>query len=158
SGGTRWQFDYPTATTKVSGFFTFSLDSLGGSFGEVTAALAFGLLLLGPVALACARRTELQSPDDGRRWSGARIALAALLLYVGLPMAIFGPVTHWYTYPRYASYLLALLPFVPPIRKIAAAWTVPVVVIALAFNVATVRAFLGFAGRVRPFLKIADVV
>jgi len=158
AGRPRWHFDFATASEKVTGLFTYSLDSLGGAFGEVTAALAFGLLLLGPVALACARNTDLQPPDDQRRWSGAAIALAALLLYVGLPMAIYGPLNHWYTYPRYATYLLALLPFVPPIRKLATGWMVPVLAVALFFNAATTRAFAGFGARVRPFLQIADAV
>jgi hypothetical protein len=158
SGPAAWHFDYPTASEKAGGLFGFSVDNLRGSFGEVTAALAFGLLLVAPLAFACTRTTESQAPDDRQRWSGGTIALAALVLYAALPMAIYGPLNHWYTYPRYASYLLALLPFVPPLRKLARGWIVPVIVVALAGNLATARAFAGFATRVRPFLEIADVV
>jgi hypothetical protein len=154
---TGWHFDYPTVSEKISGIFAFSLDSLAGPFGEATAGLAFGLLLLTPVAFTCARKTDLPA-DDGRRWSGAKIALAALILYIALPMAIYGPLNHWYTYPRYATYLLVLLPFVPPLRRIAAGWMVPVLVVMLAFNVATTRAFAMFGTRARPFLQIVDVV
>lgn len=154
----QWHFDYPAVSGKVTGLFGYSLDNLRGSFGELTAALAFGLLLLGPVAFVCARKTELAPVDDGRRWSGALIALAALALYGGLPMAIYGPINHWYTYPRYASYLLAALPLVPPIRKIATGWLVPALLVALAADVATVTAFVGFGARVRPFLQLVDAV
>jgi hypothetical protein len=157
-GETGWHFEYPTASEKVAGFFGFSLDNLRGSFGELTAALAFGLLLFAPLAFVCDRRTELAPAEDGHRWSAAKIALTALALYVALPMAIYGPFSHWYTYPRYASYLLVMLPFVPPARKLAAGWLVPVLVVALACNLATLHAFAGFGARVRPFLQIVDAV
>jgi hypothetical protein len=158
-GGTvPWHVDYPTAAQKVIGLFTFSLDDLTGPFGEMTAALAFTLLLLGPAAFVCAPKTELTAEDDGRRWAGALVALAALALYAGLPWQIYGPIQHWYTYPRFASYLLATLPFVPPIRRIATGWLAAAVAIALAFNVATVSALAGFGKRVRPFLQLVDQV
>jgi hypothetical protein len=153
-----WHFDTASASEKVAGLFAFSLDNLRGAFGEVTAALAFTLLLLGPIAFVCDRRTELAPPEDRRRLSGALLALAALALYALLPMAIYGPFNHWYTYPRYASVLLALLPFVPPVRRLAVRWFVPAVAVALACNVATVRAFAGFGARVRPFVQMVDAV
>ena len=157
-GATGWHFENATASEKVAGFFAFSLDNLRGAFGEVTAALAFGLSLLAPLAFVCDRRTELAPADDRQRLSGAMLALAALTLYAALPMAIYGPFNHWYTYPRYASYLLALLPFVPPIRRLAGGWLVPVIGVALASNLATVCAFAEFGGRVRPFMQIGDAV
>jgi hypothetical protein len=153
-----WHFEYATASQKVAGLFAFSLDNLHGSLAEVAAALAFAFLLLAPAAFVCARKTELDTSDAQHRWAGAKIALAALILYAVLPMAIYGPLNHWYTYPRYASYLLALLPFVPPLRKLAVAWMVPVLAIALALNIATVRAFAEFGARARPFLQIIDAV
>lgn len=153
----RWHFDYPSASEKVISFFSFSLDNLWGTFGEVTAALAFGLLLIGPVAFFSARKTEPANAESDR-WSAAAIAFAALALYIALPMAIYGPINHWYTYPRYASYVLAMLPFVPPARRIAPGWMVAAVAVALAGDVATTRAFVGFGTRVRPFLQIVDAV
>lgn len=157
-GDTDWHFDHASASEKVAGLFAFSLDNLRGTFGEVTAALAFTLLLLGPLAFACDRRTELAHPDDRGRLFGAMLALAALALYAVLPMSIYGPFNHWYTYPRYASPLLALLPFVPPVRRLAVGWFIPAVAVALASNVATVSAFAGFGARVRPFVQIVDAV
>jgi hypothetical protein len=150
--------DYPTAAEKVSGFFGFSLDNLRARSGELTAALAFTLLLLGPLAVASARSTEGMDRDDPRRPSGAALPLAALLLYATLPMALYGPITHWYTYPRYATYALLTLVLVPAVRKVGTRWLVPVVALALAGNVATASALRGFGARVRPFTELVDAV
>jgi hypothetical protein len=153
-----WKLDYPTVADKVTGVFAFTLDNLRGPFGELTAAAAFGLLVIGPLAFVAARTTAPLADDEAQRWSGAKLALAALLLYAALPMAIYGPLNHWYTYPRFASYLLLALPLVPPVRRVATGWLAVVVVVALAGNVATTHALAGFGARVRPFSQLADLV
>ena len=61
-GDTGWHLDNATASEKMAGLFAFSLDNLRGAFGEGTAAMAFALLLLGPVAFVCDR-------EDGARAS-----------------------------------------------------------------------------------------
>ena len=71
-GSASWHFDYPTASAKVTGLFAFTLDNLRGSFGQVTAALAFALLLLGPLVFVCDRRTELA--PAGTQVIAARLA------------------------------------------------------------------------------------
>jgi hypothetical protein len=148
----RFFAEYPTAAQKVVSFFAASLDNLNGPSGEGTAALALTLLVLGPLVFACLP----QSANDRHRWAGALVALAALVLYAALPMAIYGPVAHWYTYPRYASYLLATLLLVPPVRRLPPSVLAPGVMAALAGNVATVTTFRAFGDRVRPFLQIVD--
>jgi hypothetical protein len=146
--------EYPTVSQKVIDFFGFSLDNLNGSFGESIAALSLVLLLFGPLAFACLPRSD----GDGHRWSGALVALAALALYAALPMGFYGPVQHWYTYPRYASYFLAALLLVPPVQTLPPVLLIPGVMTALAGNAATVVAFRAFGGRVEPFVPIVDAV
>jgi hypothetical protein len=155
-GGLPFAADYPSVSEKVSGFFVFSLDDLHGRFGELAAALAFVLLLLGPLAIALT--SELRERSDPRRAWGACVAASALLLYALLPMSLYGPITHWYAYPRYATYALLGLLLAPAARRVGAAWLAVAIVVALAGDVATTVAFRRFGARVRPFVALADAV
>jgi hypothetical protein len=75
-----------------------------------------------------------------------------------MPMTIHGPIEHWYTFPRYASYLLASLLLVPRIRQLPFWALAPGVALAFASNVTTTVAFRSFGERTRPFLEIVDGV
>jgi hypothetical protein len=147
-------FDFPSAATRASGVFGFSLDVLQGPWGESTAAVAFALLIVGPLALGCVAGATSES----HRWSGLMMVVAALALYASLPMSILGPIDHWYTYPRYATYILAGMLLAPPLRRVPLPLLLPGAVVALANNVVTTARFHAFGERVRPFLEIAEQV
>jgi hypothetical protein len=152
--GARYSMMYPEVSEKVTRFFEFSLDVLRGTGSETVASLSFALLLLGPLIFACLPSAE----RDARRWSGAMVALSLLILYAAMPMQIDGPIAHWYTYPRYASYLLASLLLVPPIAELPFWALAPGVALAMASNVTTIAAFRSFGQRSRPFLDMVDSV
>jgi hypothetical protein len=75
-----------------------------------------------------------------------------------LPMSFYRPVTHWYTYPRFATSILVALLLVPPVPVVRPLLLVPGIALALALNVVTTGALHSFGARVRPFLQIADAV
>jgi hypothetical protein len=149
--------EYPEIAHKVRSLFSYSLDDVPGRFGGATSALAFTLLLLVPLVLA--RWPEPEGPDE-QRWAAFATPLVALLLYVALPMTIYGPVDHWYTYPRFASYFLAgwLLVPRPDLAGRRGLVLVPGLVLAVACHLATALRFHDFGQRAAPFLEIYAAV
>jgi hypothetical protein len=161
SGGhVAFTFDFHTPREKLNSFYLYTLDNLPKVDDGVITALAFCLLIFG-VPLLCslgedppttASSGELAAP----RASAAVLVLAPLALYFALPMAISGPVSHWYTYPRYATFTLLALLFLPRgrFRHWRALWLLPGVLAALLMFTRIRAQFADYGTRARPFLEI----
>src|SRR5207302_1410167 len=83
--------------------------------------------------------------------SAAYVVLANVVLYLALPMAVRGPMSHWHTYPRYATFtLLAMLALPRPRLEGRRAWLLaPGIAAALFVDLAVLRQFRDFDSRVR---------
>lgn len=155
--GLSTSVEYPAATEKVYKLFAYSLDTLPGRWGGIACVLGFSLFLLGPMVLARAGEAE----RDPRAGAALAVPAAALLLYAAMPMTIRGPVDHWYTYPRFASFFLVTLPLVPAPRLDGlrgALVVLPGVIVALAVHVATSVTFRAFGERTAPFTRVLAAV
>lgn len=152
-----FHLDYPAASDKTALFFLHSIDVLPSPSGQLAAALGAMLLVFGTLALTALPRAEV---EPFPRRAGLVVVGALLALYAAAPMAIEGPIPHWYTYPRYATYLLVALPFVPTPRLDGWRGLVlaPVALVAIASSVAMISAFRDYEGRTQPFVKIIDAI
>jgi hypothetical protein len=155
--GLAFEFRFHSATQKAQSLFTYTLDNVAGFQGEVPAALALGLLVLGPLVLS---RLPEREDVDRHRWSSMSVAAGALAIYAAAPFEIFGPVAHWYTYPRYATFALLGLLFVPRPRLDGQRWLalVPGIVVAILLHGSVAQAYRSFGTRVQPFLEIIAAV
>jgi len=165
SGGhVDFTFDLHTPREKLNSLYLYTLDNLPKVDDGFITALAFCLLLFG-VPVLCSlgdkpepdrRIEELAAPNA----TAGVLVVAPLALYFALPMAISGPVSHWYTYPRYATFALVGLLFLPRGRfqDWRALWLLPGVLTAL-FMFTRIRAqFADYGTRARPFLEIISHV
>jgi hypothetical protein len=138
---------------KVGSLYKFSLDTLPAPNSVVLTCSAFLLLLMAPALLGALER-RVQS----RRATAMAFAflVSCVGLYLLLPFAVGGAVDHWWTYPRYATYiLLGLLLLPPPRLQAQKAWVLaPGILLALAIDVARFRQFAAFGERTRPYLDI----
>lgn len=152
SGGSAlFSFGWHSPAYKLSKVFVYTLDNFSRPDHERVAAVAFVILLLGPVAL-----TQLpQRPFFDRR-SPLVLVLGAGVLYALLWWEVGGPITHWYTYPRYASVaMLWWLLFPAPRRAFTSALALlPGICAALALDYVVLQQFRGFAERTKPLLEV----
>ena len=149
-------FDWHTPAQKIASLHAYTVDNLPGTFGMIATATAFFVLVLGPVVLGSLARGRTIA-DRGR---AIVILVAALGLYLALPMEVSGPIHHWYTYPRYATFILLALLLIPrPKLDGRRAWLlVPGLAAALLLDTAVARQFRAFAANSSPFLRIIDAV
>jgi hypothetical protein len=150
-----FSFGWHSPAYKLSKAFYYVLDNFSQPAAERIAAIVFVVLVLGPLAL-----TQLpQKPLVDRR-SPLMLIVAAGCLYSLLWWEVGGPISHWYTYPRYASVVALWLLLVPAPRK--GIWftlaLVPGVAATLALNWMVVRQFANFGERTRPLLEIIRAV
>jgi hypothetical protein len=152
-----FSFDWHTPSEKMAKLFEHTLDSIPTDEGRWVTASVFLLALVGPAFLA--GLPQFRSVLAPRRGAWV-VAVASALLYLTLPMAIGGPIGHWHTYPRFASFLLVGLLFVvkPRLDGRYALALAPGVLAALAFNVATTKQMAAFGKDVAPFQQIVDAV
>ncbi len=156
SGATSaFSFGWHSPAHKLSKVFHYVLDNYAEPSAERVAALAFVVLVLGPLAL-----TQLEQRPLADRRSPLLFILAAGCLYVFLWWEVSGPITHWYTYPRYAAVVVLWLLLVPAPRRSRAftASLVPGIGRALALDVVVTRQFANFGERTRPFLEVIRAV
>lgn len=152
-----FSFDWHTPSYKLSKMAEYTLDNIPTPEGQWVTASAFLVTLLGPAFLGGLRQHASVLPLPSRAWV---VVAAAGALYFALPMAIDGPIGHWYTYPRYAPFmLLGLLFVVRPALSGAAAWAlVPGAAVALAGNIATTLQLRSFDRDAAPLQQIIDAV
>lgn len=146
-------YEWHTLDIKASKLFQYTLDNIPG---EKTTAIAFLVLLIGPLLLASAKRGP-QSPNDKTAFKKAIAVLCApLVLYLSLPMAVRSPVEHWHTYPRYATYILLGLLLLPKPRLDGKrfALLIPGIIAAFYLDRAITRQFASFGSRAAPFLSV----
>ena len=151
-------FEWHKPAVKLSQFFAYTLDNFSRSDAERVAALGFALLVLAPVALSVLPMRGNVAATS--RWSAVALLGAAIALYAWLPFSIWGPIGHWYTYPRYATMILLWLLLLPRprLRGLAALALVPGVIAALAIDVKACEQFAAFAERTAPFRALAQQV
>ncbi|HXK16651.1 MAG TPA: hypothetical protein VNG33_02510, partial [Polyangiaceae bacterium] len=155
-------FDFSPLAERVEGLFRFTLDNQPKPNETLLTGTAFLLLLFGVPLLASLPQGGGDSQDESRASEVPHAATAPillitpLLLYLLLPMSIGGPIAHWYTYPRYATFAVVSLLFLPRARFLGAQalWLLPGVLGALACQASVVAQFADFARRTRPFLEI----
>jgi hypothetical protein len=149
---TAFSFDVHPLRHKVQHLFTYSLDNLP-ELGALATAAAFVLLSMG-----CLLFFALEQRNVARHqlWAPVALLFASALLYFGLPFAIAGPVSHWYTYPRYATYLLvaALCLPRPALRRGASLAVAPGVAVAMFIHYGIAAQFRDYGDYVRPYLEI----
>ncbi|HEY4393319.1 MAG TPA: hypothetical protein VGP64_04625 [Polyangia bacterium] len=150
-----FSFDWDSPAQKLSRLFEFTLDNFSHRDGERVAAVAFVLLILGPLILGL-----LPARGVRHRFTAAVLVGAAGALYLFLPFAVGGPISHWYTYPRFASVVLVWLLLIPTprLRGWPALALVPGVLVALALDVKVAEQFHAFALQTRPFLEVIKQV
>ncbi|HEY7375240.1 MAG TPA: hypothetical protein VIF57_23965 [Polyangia bacterium] len=138
---------------RLRQFFRFTLDVITSKGGATVTSLVFVLFIVGPPAIAAMR------PVETPRRSGAlalALVLAPAVLYLALPFAISGAVEHWWTYPRYATYVLLgllLLP-APDLRGRRALALAPGLVLLVGLSVARIEQFASYDATTRPYLDI----
>lgn len=104
---------YDDLGVRIASLFKFTLGNGPVAPSAVLAeGVAFLVLLLGPLLLFLLPQHR---PRPGRFVAAAPL-LAALLLYCLLPLEVVRPVTHWGTYPRYATLVLLGLLLLPDPR------------------------------------------
>jgi hypothetical protein len=138
---------------KIASIYRLSLDTLPKPDAVTLTCLAFLLLIMAPAALGALDR-RAQSP---RNTAMAVAFLATCVgLYLFLPFAVGGAVEHWWTYPRYATYILLGMLLLPaPRLRGKTAWALaPGILLVLAIDVARFRQFAAFGERTRPYLDI----
>lgn len=151
-----FSFIWHSLDHKLIHFFANTLDNFVRPEGKRVSAVAFVVLVLGPLFLTLLPR---ESPRAGAV-APLVLLLAAGGLYMLLPMQITGPIVHWGTYPRYATaVLLFLLLF--PAPRLDGRWALallPGVLVNLLLDVQIARQFHNFGERTRPLLQVIEHV
>jgi hypothetical protein len=147
-----------TLAYKISALFKFSMDVLPHPTAVTFTKIAFALLAFGPFALAAVPQVKTSTLRQGVM--AVLICAACVLLYLTLPFAVSGAFEHWWTYPRYASYILATMPLLPaPDLSGRRAWLLlPGVVLVVCLNIARAAQFAAFGAKTRPYLAIVDAM
>jgi len=156
SGGVQVaSFEWHPLWDKLRDLFRFTLDNFSFPEDVEASARTFAMLLFAPLLL-----TLLPARAGGTRLASLILLLVAFLLYAGLPMAVYGVVVHWYTYPRFATILMLSLLFVPrpDLRGWYAAWLAPLLLIVVAFDLRVASAFKDWDMRTGPLLGLIRMV
>jgi hypothetical protein len=103
-----FSYEWHSPAAKLSQFFAFTLDNFSQRDAERAAAITFVVLVVGPLLLSL-----LPAQPVRDRRSPVLMLVVAGALYALLPWSISGPITHWYTYPRYSTVILLWLLLIP---------------------------------------------
>jgi len=149
------RFEWVPLAQKLTRLFENSLENGPGPFLSAASAVAFLLVLLGPLALARLPALPSAARSAGRAWV---VVGACFTAYLALPMTIVaGQLSHWGTYPRFATWALLSLSFVPRPnldgRRVLALG--PAVAVALALDAGVFLQLRGFARLTRPLEQVA---
>jgi len=150
--GQSWAYEFHNADYKISTFYAYTLDNFWRPPASRVAALAFVVVLLGPLCLSLLPRKA----TGDRTFAPLPLLATATGLYAFLFMSIEGPIIHWYTYPRYATVMLLfwlLLP-APRLRGRWALALLPGVLMVLALDYQITRAFRRFGWRTDQLVEV----
>jgi hypothetical protein len=151
--GTGLHFKYPPVAEKISSLFRFTLDNLPQSPGAVLTAAAFLMLVLGPVLLGLVEQKHPRVESDRR---ASLFLFVALGLYLSMPFSVWGVIGHWWTYPRFATYVLIGILLIP--RPVFDGWRrwllTPGILCAFALHIEVARQFSAYGEYVEPYLDI----
>jgi hypothetical protein len=153
--GSGLHFKYPPVADKISSLFRFTLDNLPQSPGAMVTAAAFLMLVVGPVLLGLVNQKHPRVESDRR---ASLFLCGALGLYLALPFSVGGVIGHWWTYPRFATYVLIGILLVP--RPLFDGWRhwllAPGILCAFALHLEVARQFSGYGEYVEPYLDIVS--
>lgn len=151
--GPPLSFAWHDLAHKLTHLFTYSLDNLPAEPGLTLAMAAFWLLTLGGLALAALTSRDVPRPQA---YAPALILAGVAGLYFGLPFALWGNVSHWWTYPRFATYVLVawLLVPRPDLSGRRALALAPGLLLAPVLHLAVYRQFAEYGRYVAPYLAI----
>ena len=155
--GTGLHVKYPPIADKISGFFRFTLDNAPENPGAMLTAAALLMLVLGPVLLGLVKQKHLPVESDRR---ASLFLLVALGLYLALPFSVSGSIAHWWTYPRFATYVLVGILSIP--RPVFDGWRpwllAPGILCAFALHLEVARQFSAYGEYVEPYLDIVSEI
>ncbi len=145
------RFEWHTPAHKIQHIYTYTLANVPDHMEVSTAA--FAMLWIAPAVLALVRKRELQREQ---RFAPLMVVLASLALYFALPFAVAGPVEHWWTYPRYGTYILIALLALPSPRLQGRGMLalLPGLAACVALHAAVAGQFREYGRYVRPYLQI----
>jgi hypothetical protein len=141
---------------KLGSLFRYTIDVVPGENGDIM-TWVFLLLLLGP-ALFMLRSTRGISQSS--RAAASMFLLGAAGLYLVVPFEMGGAVNHWWTYPRFGTYVLIGLLLLPRPR-LDGLWgllVLPGVLCSFLAHRAVQRQFRDYGDYVRPYLEIIDAL
>ncbi len=150
-----FQMEQAALAAKIASLYQFSFDTFTSPRGVALTTAVFVLFLLAPAVLPALDWRPLPPPER----SGAMaltFVLGCLALYGILPFSLSGPIDHWWTYPRFATYLLLGMLLLPtPGLTDAKAWLLaPGLVLVVGMNVERIRQFSEYGDHTRPYLEI----
>jgi hypothetical protein len=153
-----FDFDFDGFPDKLGAFFHFTLDNQIRPLDQAASALAFVVLLFGPLLLVAVAGRGKEENEDGQWRVEPALAffVVPFVLYAALPMTIRGPISHWFTYPRYATHALVALLFLPrlSLRGTRAWLLLPGVLAFVFFQIRIFSQISDYATRSRPFLEV----
>ncbi len=150
--------DHPL-DARLGAWFSYTLDVItapGGTPPQIL-KLAFAVLLAGPALFLLQKSRNLTS---AQRAAPALFLFAVAGLYVFVPFQIAGPITHYWTYPRFGTYLLIALLLLPRPRLdgLRALWLIPGVLSAFFVHRAVQKQFRSYGEYVQPYRQIVDAL
>ena len=145
------KFDWHTPAHKIQHLYTYTLANVPDK-PEASGA-AFAALWLAPAFLCLLRPREVAREQ---RFAPIMVVLAAMALYFALPFGMSGPIEHWWTYPRFGTYVLISLLALPRPRLTGKAFLmlVPAFAACLALHMSVVGQFRDYGRYVRPYVEI----
>ncbi len=153
---TTWRFVEHTAAQKMNNLYVFTFDTFAGKSLSIIPVAVFLCLIVGPLIIAALARPMRAAPLA----PALVVFFSALLLYLVLPFAVSGLLTHKHTYVRYASFMLLGLLLIPRTRlRGRQSWALwPGIVLALLMGVHMTKHLRGFGQRVQPFTALFGLV
>jgi hypothetical protein len=151
SAAAAFHFEWHSPSYKLGRLFYYTLDNFSRPTAERAAAFAFVTLLAGPLLLGLLPRRTL---GDNR--SPVVLLVVAGALYAFLPWSIDGPISHWYTYPRFSTVALLWLLLIP-YPRLRGRWALalgPGILAAVLLDGYAIQQMASFATKTRPFLQI----
>jgi hypothetical protein len=145
------KFDWHTPAHKIQHLYTYTLANVPNN-PEASGA-AFAVLWLAPAFLCLLRPREVAREQ---RFAPIMVVLAAMGLYFSLPFGVSGPIEHWWTYPRFGTYVLIALLALPRPRLTGRGVLIllPGFAACLALHLNVVDQFRAYGKYVRPYMDI----
>lgn len=146
-------FEWHELGDKLDKLFEFSLDNQPEA--RSVALAAFVLFLAVPLI---GRALPQSAHDKSSTRAAVLYGVAVAALYFGLPFAIYGPISHWWTYPRFGTYVLIgwLLLATPRLRGRALWAIVPALLAIVWVHSAVYSQFKKYGAYVAPYADIID--